>query len=153
MKYEQIQDTLSNPSPITLINVFNPSSNDKNVKEVKAVVDTGSGKTCLPQDVITTLQELGNLEVTTYDVIPIEGKRLIAQKFYRVSLELQNGKLHEIEVYGIPRDYAIIGRDILNKYRVVLDAPSEQWGFKCRWIDGETCGGDNCILPISSQNL
>jgi hypothetical protein len=151
MTYERIHGTLSEPIPITWINVFNPSDDSK-VERVKVIVDTGAGVTCLPQDVI---EKLGDLFYTEVDVTsPIDSdKRKLKLCVVSLRLPAQSEPFRDIKVLEIPSNYGIIGRDILNQYRIVLDAPSEQWGFKCRWIDGETCDGENCILPISSQNL
>jgi hypothetical protein len=148
MPYERIQDPVSNPSPTTSIDVFNPSSN-KNVKgfKVKAIVDTGAGITCLPESVIA---KLGDLRYTLMNVrSPLDKNKVIPKKQYLVRLEL-GGTIHDIEAIGISKDYGIIGRDILHRYKIVLDSHNEQWGFDCRWNHGTTCDGDNCIVPISS---
>jgi predicted aspartyl protease len=144
MEYEQIQGKLSNPSPVMQIDVFNPSLNDKNVKAVNAVVDTGAGMTCLPKSVI---EKLGKLEYTeNYVGSPVPGNKPTKEKFYRVRLGFQNGKTYksyEIEVIEIPRKYGIIGRDILNYYKIVLNAPLTKWGMDC------SCEEGGCILSKS----
>lgn len=150
MQYEKIQDLISKPSPITSIDVFNPCS-DRNVKEIKAIVDTGAGITSLPEIVIENLGPLPYTEIKVKS--PLDKNRTSSKKLYKVRLELRDGTSHEIEVLGISRNYGIIGRDVLHQYKIVLDSKKEQWGFDCRWTDGKTCDGDNCILPVSSQNL
>ncbi len=130
--YQQIQDTISRPSPITLINVFNPSSSDKNGKQVQALVDTGSGVTALPTSVIN---ELGGLNYTTIQVrSPLDGNQIKKYK-YSVRLEL-DGRSHEVEVIAIQKPYGIIGRDILNYYKIVLNAPLTKWGMNCSCEEG-----------------
>lgn len=148
MPYEQIQDELSKPTPITRIYVFNPSLDNMNGDEVKVIIDTGSGITSLPESII---RGLGTLEYTTINIrSPIDENKVASKKLYKVRLEFleiedTDEKSHEIEVFAIPRDYGIIGRDVLHRYKIVLDSKKEQWGFECRWSDG-----DNCIVPISS---
>lgn len=148
MLYERINGALSEPNPITWINVFNPLDDSK-VERVKVIVDTGAEVTCLPQDVIEKLGKLLYTEVDVTSPIDIDKRKL---RLCVLSLRIpeQSEPLHDIEVLEIPRDYGIIGRDILNKYKIVLDAQSEQWGFNCRWNHGTTCDGDDCIIPISS---
>jgi hypothetical protein len=152
MPYEQIQDKLSNPSPITHIYVFNPFLDNRNGNKVKVIIDTGAGVTSLPESIIAGL---GTLEYTIINIrSPLDKSKVISKKLYRVHLELQDENEkpheHEIEVLAIPRNYGIIGRDILDKYKIFLDSPNKQWGFKCRWNDRNTCDSDNCIVPISS---
>lgn len=149
--YRQIQDCRSMPSPFTHIDVFNPSS-DKHCHEyVEVIADTGAGITSLPQNVIDAL---GPLQYTTINVrSPFDRNRQTAMVLYSVCLRIENGITHEIEVLGIPRKYGILGRDILNNYKIVLDAPNSRWGFNCCWPLARTGDSDNCIIPISSQNL
>jgi hypothetical protein len=158
MLYEQIQDKLSNPSPFTWINVFNSSSTNNGQRDIKVIVDTGAGITSLPQSVIDNLGPLTYTVIKVRSPLEKDKNKVFFKKLYKVRLEfleLQNTdeQSHEIEVIGIPKDYGIIGRDVLHRYKIVLDSKKEQWGFDCRWTDGKTCDGDNCILPVSSQNL
>jgi predicted aspartyl protease len=147
-EYEQIQDEFSNSSPITDIYVFNPSLDNMNGVKVKVIIDTGSGITSLPESVI---ENLGPLPYTKIKVkSPLDKDRTSSKKLYTVRLKLRDGTSHEIAVLGIPRDYGIIGRDVLHLYKIVLDSKKGQWGFECRWNHGTTCDGDNCIVPISS---
>ena len=149
--YRQIQDGCSNPSPIRHINVFNPSSQNQCQRNVEVIADTGAGITSLPEKVI---ERLGFLRYTTINAkSPLDRNRTIVVRLYSVCLEIENGITHNIDVLGITRDYGILGRDILNNYKIVLDSPNERWGFNCRWTLARTCDGDNCIIPISSQNL
>jgi hypothetical protein len=150
--YRQIQDGYSKPSPITHIYVFNPSSqNQRQRNVVEVIADTGAGITSLPQEVIDAL---GPLQYTTINVrSPFDRNRQTAMGLYSVCLRIENGITHEIEVLGIPRKYGILGRDILNNYKIVLDAPNRRWGFNCCWPLARTGDSDNCIIPISSQNL
>ena len=75
----------------------------------------------------------------------------ISQPSYIVILEFQLGehtKTHEVEVFTISRDYGIIGRDIINQYKIVLDAPEKKWGIDCRWQSGITCDEHHCIKHL-----
>lgn len=125
--YDKIQDSLSSPSPIAWIKVSNPYSSKNEVKNIKAILDTGAGKTCIPQSII---KELGSSVYTTIKVrSPLDRNITTSIRLYSVTIEFY-GQKHEVEVFDIPRDYAIIGRDILNKYKIILDAPNGVWSIE-----------------------
>jgi hypothetical protein len=124
--YEKIQDPFSSPSPIALIEVLNPSSSTDRVI-VKAILDMGTGITAIPQSII---HRLGGLFYTTIDVrLPLEINKIISKELYSVIIEFGE-KLHEVKVLAIPKNYAIIGRDILNQHKIILDAPNEVWSVE-----------------------
>lgn len=124
--YEQIQDPRSSPSPIARIEVLNPNSSEKRVENVKAILDTGSGITSIPESII---EKLGALSYTVIRIrSPLENKT-ISKKLLLVKIEF-DGKPHEVKVLGIPKDYAVIGRDILNQYKIILDAPNQVWSIE-----------------------
>jgi hypothetical protein len=138
MPYKRIQDPFSEPSPITTIDVFNPSSNKK-AKDVTVILDTGAGITCLPESVIA---ELGGLDYTLMNLrSPLEKNKVISKKLYSVRLEL-GGTIHDIKAIGISKDYGIIGRDILNDHKIVLNAPArlKEWWMNC------SCKEGGCVL-------
>lgn len=127
MNYERIQDSLSNPSPVALIEVSNPSNSTIRVKDIKAIVETGAGITSIPESVI---ERLGALNYTVIRVrSPLDGKNIISKKLYKVTIKFGE-ESHEIQVLSISRNYALIGRDILNQHRIILDAPNEVWSIE-----------------------
>jgi predicted aspartyl protease len=125
--YERIQDSVSNPSPIALIEVLNPNSSENRVKNVKAILDTGAGITSIPESII---EKLGALNYTVIRIrSPLDRNNILSRKLCRVIIEF-DGQENEVEVLDIQKDYAIIGRDILNKYKIILDAPNEVWSIE-----------------------
>lgn len=125
--YEQIQDNHSCPSPIARIEVSNPYDSKNRLKNVKAILETGAGVTSIPESII---KELGSLQYTTISVrSPLDRNRIISKRLYSVIIEL-DGQENEVEVLTIPRDYAIIGRDILNQYKITLNGPEETWSIE-----------------------
>jgi predicted aspartyl protease len=125
--YEQIKDSLSNPSPIARIEVSNPYDSKNKLKNVKAILETGAGVTSIPESII---KELGSLQYTTISVRSLlDRNRIISKRLYSVIIEL-DGQENEVEVLTIPRDYAIIGRDILNQYKITLNGPEETWSIE-----------------------
>jgi predicted aspartyl protease len=125
--YEQIQDNYSSPSPIARIKVSNPYSSKNEVKNVKAILDTGGGITCIPQSII---KELGSFVYTTIKVrSPLDINKIILRRLYSVIIEF-DGQENAVEVLDIPKDYAIIGRNILNNYKIILNGPEETWSIE-----------------------
>lgn len=92
---------------------------------VEAVVDTGSVVTVVPLAVIerigqrkfvpgrarVTVADGSYVEVPTYEVQVCIGKHT-----------------YPISAVGMPKPYLLLGRDILNKYLLHLDAPNKVWG-------------------------
>jgi predicted aspartyl protease len=125
--YEQIQDNHSCPSPIARIEVSNPYDSKNKLKNVKAILETGAGVTSIPESII---KELGSLQYTTISVRSLlDRNRIISKRLYSIIIEL-DGQENEVEVLTIPRDYAIIGRDILNQYKITLNGPEETWSIE-----------------------
>jgi predicted aspartyl protease len=83
--YERIQDPLSSPSPIVLIEVLNPNSSENRVENVKAILDTGSGITVIPESII---EILGALDYTVIRIrSPLDGNNISSRKLCRVIIE------------------------------------------------------------------
>jgi predicted aspartyl protease len=125
--YERIQDPLSSPSPIARIEVLNPNSSEKRVENVKAILDTGVGITSIPQSII---EILGALAYTVIRIrSPLDRNNISSRKLCRVIIKF-DGQETEVDVLDIPREYAVIGRDILNQHKIILDAPNEVWSIE-----------------------
>lgn len=124
--YERIQDPVSNSSPITRIEVSNPSNSTNKFRDIKAILDTGAGRTFIPESII---EKLGLLNYTLIRVSSPLDKSILSRKCYLVRIEF-GGKSHEVEVLDISKDYAVIGRDILNQYKIILDAPNKVWSIE-----------------------
>ena len=114
-------------SPQTSIKLHNPSNNLQNC-DVDAIVDTGAVMTCIPESKIS---ELGNSLI--YSEIIVVGANGIQRKrkTYRMKIKIADHDCMELEVIAIPKEYALIGRDILNRHKVVLNAPRQLWGLGC----------------------
>ncbi|MFM7441338.1 MAG: hypothetical protein ACKO2V_22535 [Snowella sp.] len=125
--YERIQDPLSSSSPIARIEVLNPNSSEKRVENVKAILDTGAGITVIPESIIEILGALDYTVIRIRSLLDRNG--ITSKKLYSVIIEF-DGQENEVEVLAIPRDYAIIGRDILNQYKITLNGPEETWSIE-----------------------
>ena len=154
-QYKRIQDEYSHPTPYLSVKIYNPINPD--FKEVVTmIIDTGSGKTFIPEEIKT---KLGNLPKSAKQLIIKNPNKIGSPQItysFLINLELDDDieqKQHKVEVLFTPRRYGILGRDILNQYKIILDSPKEQWAFKCRWDSGIKCDDKSCILKVTTSNL
>ncbi len=93
--------------------------------QIRAIADTGAAKTCLPKWVLDKL--------TPYGITSRPGRvrgpvgPATRTRLYFVDLRVLDCDFDAHEVGIIERDYAIIGRDILNEYYVTFEGPKETW--------------------------
>lgn len=86
---------------------------------LQAKLDTAADISCIPADLV----ELFRLLPTR--IIPVEGYDGIQTMIYTyiITLEVANARFHHLEVVLIPEKYALLGRDVLNKFYVQLNGP------------------------------
>lgn len=113
-------------SPEIDIYAYSPSEGEL-VRRANAMLDSGAVMTCVPKWVI---DRLGPLTYSSVRVRLANGElrdAITAVIRIRVaSHDIPN----RIEVVIIDKEYALIGRDILNRYRVMLDGPEERWSIE-----------------------
>ncbi|MBA2750474.1 MAG: retroviral-like aspartic protease family protein [Tatlockia sp.] len=124
--------------PECSISVSNPSELSRS-RNINAIVDSGADMTCIPESVIQALGSLIQGEIGLRDV----NGNVAARYIYVVELNIFSNITRRVEVLSIPKDNALIGRDILNEYKIVLDAPSTIWRLNCREICKSTSPGEN----------
>lgn len=94
----------------------------RSTAECDALLDTGSDNTLFPASLA---MELGLVPVD--EVIVEEGANMRSCLTYLVDLELPWSRLSEIEVPADDqREYALVGRDVLNQMRLTFDGPAGQ---------------------------
>ena len=131
--YGNVQ-TSTRLSPQTSIQLYNPRNNSPNSdSDVDAIVDTGAVMTCIPESTITKLGS--SLVYNTCKLRDANGN-VQERKTYRIDVKIGDYKYQNLEVIAISKEYALIGRDILNDFVVVLNA-LHGWGF--------ICGKHNCF--------
>jgi predicted aspartyl protease len=86
---------------------------------LQAKIDTGADLTVIPAHLVGQLQLMpaGEIEVEGYD-----GRRATLQ-VYDVNLYIDQLSLPGLLVIAFAEDYVLLGRDVLNRLRVVLDGP------------------------------
>ena len=124
--YGSLQTT--NPlTPQASIQLHNPSNNSQNC-EANAIVDTGAVMTCIPE---AEIKKLGRaLRYSTIQMRDANGNVQV-RKTYWISIRIAEHEYEELEVIAITKKYALIGRDILNQHKLVLNAPKKKWGLGC----------------------
>jgi predicted aspartyl protease len=138
--YGNLQTPIS-LSPQTSIIIHNPLNTF--CCDVKAIVDTGAAMTCIPESEIRNLERSGrSLIYDTIRVIDANGN-IQERTRYLLNITIASIEYPRFKVIAISKNYALIGRDILNNYKVVLNAPQQRWGLNC-------CNEHICL--ITDQN-
>ena len=125
-------------SPQISIQLYNPRNNSPN-SNVDAIVDTGAVMTCIPESTIT---QLGSSLVYSEVALRDANNNIQKKRTYFINITIADHNYENLEVVAIRKAYALIGRDILNQHKVVLNAPVEQWGLGC----------NESICPNMAQN-
>ena len=90
---------------------------------VRSILDTGASISCVPEEVI-----LSSSEYAVYDVRTFQGiHNKVQLRVYDVLVKLEGGEEVQLKVAGVKKDYAIVGRDILNRHRLDLNGPNGIW--------------------------
>jgi hypothetical protein len=87
---------------------------------VQAKLDTGADLTALPYALIERLRLMpaGEIEVEGYD------SRRATIRAYDVNLEIDQLNVTGLLVIGFAEDYVLLGRDVRNRLRLLLDGPA-----------------------------
>jgi clan AA aspartic protease len=105
----------SPPAPSLTVKLTRPLS-DRSL-EIQAKLDTGADITILPQYAI---DELGLIPSSYVYVQSFDGRRVLRYT-YLVNISFQNFEYKMVEVIGIKRRDALLGRDILNRLKIILN--------------------------------
>jgi predicted aspartyl protease len=108
------------PAPYVLVNLANPDGS-ATVTDLPGRVDTGADRTVIPTAVATALAlaEVDRLEFAGLGGVPV------TLPVYQVSLLIRDLPAVSVEVAASDGEpHILLGRDVLNKYRIVLDGPN-----------------------------
>ncbi|MDJ0717309.1 MAG: retroviral-like aspartic protease family protein [Prochloraceae cyanobacterium] len=105
--------------------IINPNSG--HIFEVNAIADTGCDMTMIP-DMIT--KQLGNLIESIVRYKGVNGV-ITETRTYLVNIRVDGYDFNRVEVVGIRKEYALIGRDILNRNKASFDANRNCWRLDC----------------------
>ncbi|MEX2705234.1 MAG: aspartyl protease family protein [Candidatus Freyarchaeota archaeon] len=112
MKYDLSKEP---PIPKIELTIANPGTKES----VKCVgpLDTGADFTVLPRKLVS---DLGLKPAREIEVIDIYG-RMSYEWTYYVNIYFNTFSFEFVEVLAIPQDEVIIGRDILNNVKLILN--------------------------------
>lgn len=116
--------------PECSIKILNPSSDTLSC-ELGAIIDSGAVMTCIPS---SHLQRIGNL-VRGRDISLLDANgRGVTQETYYINLNFPDfeATIEEVRIISLPdKAYALIGRDILNMYKLAFNGRGKAWALEC----------------------
>ncbi|MCH8041214.1 MAG: retroviral-like aspartic protease family protein [Nitrospinae bacterium] len=95
-------------------------------EEIDALIDSGASNTTIPEVIakILNLRKVGEELVGGAVTSQREMRNL-----YVTNLDFLGLNFPSHPVFGLPKDYALIGRDILNLYITTLHGPNQQYSL------------------------
>ncbi len=89
----------------------------------KGKIDTGADRTVIPDYLVNTLKLKKTRESTVQGVNGI----LTTHLNYFVSIQIGNIKFDSFEVVAMPRNYVLLGRDLINLWNLQIDGKNETY--------------------------
>ncbi len=111
--------SLSPPAPFLPVRLASLADHSESIT-VQARLDTGADLIAIPAALIERLRLVpaGEIEVEGYD-----GRRTTLRA-YDVNLQIDQLSVAGLLVIGFAEDHVLLGRDVLNRLRVLLDGPA-----------------------------
>jgi hypothetical protein len=115
----------SPPAPLALVNVAAIGAVDW-ATDIPALLDSGADVTVLPDQLVTRLGliPVEHLPATGFDghtsLLPVFTVQLVVRDFPPIEVAVMG---------GIAERYVVLGRDVLNRFKVVLDGPNQKVGI------------------------
>ena len=117
-------DGFDPPAPVARVTIMNIETGDE-FPDVPLLVDTGADATLLPAEAVRAIG-VPTVEGTLYPLMGFDGSRTDA---VAADLALRFlGKTVRGRFLLIDRKFGILGRDVLNHFRVLFDGPARKWG-------------------------
>jgi hypothetical protein len=110
------------PAPIAMVVVRNPETGES-VSDVPMLIDSGADATLLPKSAVESLGITGTGE--RYQLMAFDGTTSDSE-VVRVHLVFMN-KTFRGRYLLIDGEVGVIGRDVLNHVRLLLDGPARNW--------------------------
>jgi hypothetical protein len=129
--FPYLVDDLENPAPGCSVIL----SYDAHEKSWLAILDSGADYTSIPIDIVSefALDQLGEVEVLGATGSAPDGAPEI-QGLYLVNIEFPEFPTFTVAAHLVlggtgpaARDFVLIGRDILNRHRILLSGPENQF--------------------------
>ena len=109
------------PAPFVLVTV--KTEDGSHVSQFPALIDTAADLSAVPMTIIERLQ----LVSVSDAVVRAFGSDPEIRPIYLVNIQVHDRQAIDVEVLGDPVNrHIILGRDILNHFRLVLDGPNQR---------------------------
>ena len=108
------------PAPFLLV-AISPRAASPTAQSVGALLDTGAEISVIPQHIVDALGLVPYAEM----LIESFDSRRQRVDMYAVSLGFAGYHLSPVRVVAFRADYAILGRDVLNRFLTTLDGPNQ----------------------------
>lgn len=134
--YGNLQTNVS-LGPQCLIHIYNPTDAHIGLN-ISAIIDSGAAITCISEECV---RQLGNLVRMPSLQIKTSTNGICSVSSYIIGLRFPefDESFQDLRVISMPRKrYAIIGRDILNRYKIVMDGPSSTFRLSCAMLCNHT---------------
>ncbi len=109
-------------APVARVSLRNPESG-ASIADVPILIDSGSDVTLLPETAVTSLGLQGSGE--RYRLEAFDGTTTESEAVHAVLVFLDknfNGRFLRVE-----SEVGVIGRNVLNRVRLLLDGPAQNW--------------------------
>ena len=118
-------DFASPPAPIAVVTVRNPITR-KSVIGIPLLIDTGADATLILRAILPYLEiSEDGLEPTEYSLVGFDGTKSPAV-LVPVEMEFLSKRLAG-EYILTEANYGVLGRDVLNLFRLIFDGPNQNW--------------------------
>jgi predicted aspartyl protease len=109
------------PAPIAEVVISHPVTH-RTSNDLIGKLDTGADLTVLPESLIVELDLQSRSSILTR---AFDG-RLLQRPVYYVRLTMEGHVLEIVRCIASERSNVLLGRNVLNQFRVILDGPAQQ---------------------------
>jgi|PeaSoiMetatran63_FD_contig_81_1102244_length_1697_multi_14_in_0_out_0_2 predicted aspartyl protease len=110
-------------APVARVSLRHPDSG-KSIADVPMLIDSGADATLLPKSAVASLGIIGTGE--RYELVAFDGTTNESEAVHAVLVFLNKtfrGRFLQVE-----SEVGVIGRNVLNRVRLLLDGPALNWG-------------------------
>lgn len=114
-------DLFDPPAPVAEISVTDPATR-KTIGNISMLLDTGADVTLLPRSVFEQLQPVGTslIRLQAFD------GSILERPVYDLTVTFLKGSFRD-DFAITDAEIGVIGRNVLNHFRLVLDGPRQIW--------------------------
>ncbi len=91
----------------------------------KGKIDTGASHTVIPDYLVSTLKLKKTREAIVKSVSGMESEHFN----YFVAIQIGGIKFDRFEVVAMPKDYVLLGRDLINLWKLKIDGQAETYSI------------------------